>query len=247
MPIFNEPPDNYTRTHLKWEEPQSGWMEFDAVVRQTVDHDGEVTEHPVDTAARVADHYRQVAVPITLETIITNSPIRLPNTHTGGAVDFPNIEVLQLQQPIFPGAPTSVGGFDISSKRSVRIQTQAYTSNLDRVNLIYEELRQIQDEARVLTVSLYGIGAGDRGGNFDSMLLKRFQMDQDPSMTNAIRLTLELKKVIFADVLTSDISSKIPRKQRSNAPKPAGKKPATPVPDDPATEERSASILSQLF
>ncbi len=224
-------------------------MELDAVMRQTVDHDGEVTEHPVDRDANITDHYRRITVPLTIETLITNSPLYLPRTHTGDAQAVNRISTIELPVPIFPGAPTAVGGFDITSKRVYTIGTLDFTpssdpsgpSSLDRINLVYEELRLIQEQARLLSVHLFNVRGPDTGGAYDNMLLKRFQLDQDPSMANAVSLVLEFKQVILASVLTEDISAKLPKKQRSNKKQDAGGKAAKAV-----DTERTRSLLDRL-
>jgi hypothetical protein len=239
-------PEGYTRTHIRWTTPEVGWLEFDAILRQSIDHDGEVTEHPVDTNSTISDHYRRITTPITLEATITNSPITPPLTHTGGAQLVDLISTITLPQPIYPGAPTTVGGFDITSKTPVDIRTRAY-QDLDRVNLVYAELRAIQEEARILSVHLYSLKGPAQGGAYESMLLKRFSIDQDPTMSNAISLVLELKHIILAEVLTQDISGEVPTKakkpdkQRSNDKKDAGAQAAKP-----ATTETDRSVLDRL-
>lgn len=250
------PNESYTRTHIRWQTPEPGWMEFDAILRQTVDHDGEVTEHPVDRDAVITDHYRRVTVPLTIETLITNSPLSLPATHTGNAQAVTRVTDLVLPRPIFPGAPTSVGGFDIQAKQLYSIGTLDFVSSgasasqrsdLDRVNLMYQELRAIQEEARVLSVYLHSIDGPGTGGAYESMLLKRFNMDQDPTMANGVSLVLEFKQVIFANVLTDDISAQLPKKKRSNQATDAGGQAAAEKTDDKAAEERSRSLLDRAF
>lgn len=252
MPVSQTPPDNYARTHIKWEQPSPGWMEFDSILSRNVSHQGEITDHPVDSAANISDHYRTFPVPINIETIITNTPLSLPKTHIGGSTLEEVISTVELSKPIFPGAPTSVGGFDISSRNQIQISTVGYDPELERINLIYQELLSIQEEARLLSLYLSKDwnAPGNSGKYYSDLLLVSFDMSQEPGLSGATRLSLQFRQVNFANVDFEAIEVKQkprqPQKPRSRAKINRGKAATTEKVNDAATEER-ASILFGLF
>jgi hypothetical protein len=255
MPISPTPPEGYVRTHIKWDTPAPGWMEFDSILSRSVTHDGEITDHPVDSAGNVSDHYRTLPVPINIETIITNSPISLPKTHIGGSRLEQDISTLELRKPIVPGAPTSVGGFDISSRNQINISTVNYTPELERVNLIYQELLNIQKEARLLSVYIgkdwAAQGASDDGGYYKDVLLVSFSMTQDPGLSGAARLSMDFRQVELADVDFEAISvqqqakPRKPRKPRSRRARDAGKRPVEASTNNSAAEDRALQCLPE--
>ena len=201
------PPDNYTRTHIKWD---GGWLEFDAVFSQQLEHDGEVTEHPVASGANISDHFRIINPPIILEAEITNTPLSLPLTHTEGAQEIQSITEIEIASPIFKGAPTSLFGFDITNKRTVQLSTKNYSPEMNRVKSVYDELMAIRKEPRLVTVALKNIDT------FDNLVLKRVTITRDSDTgTNVLPLELEFRKIITAEVTTTEIDVKQPSKKRS--------------------------------
>src|SRR5690349_5596115 len=54
---------------------------FDLAVRQTSTYPGEVTKHPVDADADVSDHIRINPTELTLECVVSNTPIGEIATH----------------------------------------------------------------------------------------------------------------------------------------------------------------------
>jgi hypothetical protein len=57
----------------------------DVSIRETHGVGAEVTDHPVERGANIADHIRPTARTFSIEGLITNHPIEVPKSHMGGA------------------------------------------------------------------------------------------------------------------------------------------------------------------
>lgn len=229
MPVETSPPGDYKRTCLKWD---GGWLEFDAVLRQQIEHDGEVTEHPIDQGADVVDHYRRFNIPLILEAQITNTPLRQPLTHTGGAVAVQRTRDIEIPAPAAFGpftAPETVFGFDARARHTVTISTLDFSAELDRINAVYTELTAMQLEPRLLSVSLGNLYQAAEGQtvDFDNMLLKSFTVDRETN--GVLPLVLEFRQVAFVELTTAQIEVKRPKKSRSTEKKDGGKQSAGDV------------------
>jgi hypothetical protein len=75
----------------------------DASLRETYSYGAEVTEHPVEQGADVADHIRPRSRVLSIEAVVTNTPIEVPGSHADGTAA--DASPLELQ-----GEPTRTGG-----------------------------------------------------------------------------------------------------------------------------------------
>ena len=55
--------------------PLPAVIEFDASVSESHNDEAEVTEHPIEDGSNVSDHFRKMPVYLTLEGMITNTPV----------------------------------------------------------------------------------------------------------------------------------------------------------------------------
>jgi hypothetical protein len=71
---------------LTWTERDGSLrsLDVDAVLREGNTRTAEVTENPVERGADVADHIRPKTDTLTLEFIISNTPVRAPQTNADG-------------------------------------------------------------------------------------------------------------------------------------------------------------------
>lgn len=63
----------------------TGSILFDAVLREVHSASATVSEHAVDSGANVADHVRPELDRLSLEFVVSNTPVRQPDTHMDGA------------------------------------------------------------------------------------------------------------------------------------------------------------------
>jgi hypothetical protein len=55
--------------------PLPALVEFDASISESHNDEAEVTEHPIEEGSNISDHFRKLPVYLTLEGMITNTPI----------------------------------------------------------------------------------------------------------------------------------------------------------------------------
>src|SRR4051794_30438938 len=73
---------------IEWTPPDGGdtqVLDFDAVTSEKHDEPVEVTEHAVESGAAVSDHARPGPDTVTLECVVTNTPIVTPFFGMDGA------------------------------------------------------------------------------------------------------------------------------------------------------------------
>lgn len=58
---------------------------IDVSIKETHGLSAEVTDHPVERGANVADHIRPMPRTFTMDGLVTNTPIEMPKSHAGGA------------------------------------------------------------------------------------------------------------------------------------------------------------------
>lgn len=102
-------------------------LDVDAVVREGETLQSEITEHPVERGAPVADHAYDKLDSLVLEFVITNTPTRVPESHMSG-----------------------VGGSFRSSGGAVVL---SFDSQFDRVREVETDLRRIKSAALLWNVS----------------------------------------------------------------------------------------------
>ena len=59
---------------------------IDVSIRETHNGSAELTRHPVELGADITDHVRLMPDQLTMEGVITNQPIEVPQSHLGGAL-----------------------------------------------------------------------------------------------------------------------------------------------------------------
>jgi hypothetical protein len=82
---------------------------IDVSVHETHSVGAEVSEHPVEAGANIADHIRPLPRAITIEGMVTNFPIELPRSHAGAArVASTSIEIVAASDPRPRVSPATV-------------------------------------------------------------------------------------------------------------------------------------------
>jgi hypothetical protein len=132
---------------------EDGWarigaIAIDAVVREVHKFAGEVTEHPVEEGADISDHYRPAPRGVQLEGVISDTPLRVPGSHSNDAqqiqrtFDIPT-ELFALQLgpiPIRIAGPTHQGSVTTFSKP------------MERVKSTWEEFEAIFAQQKIITI-----------------------------------------------------------------------------------------------
>jgi len=146
-------------------------VELDATPTQSWESSAEVTEHPVETGSAITDHVKPSNDTITVEGVITNTPVIVPTT--------------QMQ-----GATRSPGTLDLPGVGKVSVQR--WSGPFDRVAECREMLRSLVKAGlpAVLTT-------GPRDAlRFDTeLVLVRFRVDRDATTGGSINVSLDFKQL----------------------------------------------------
>lgn len=102
-------------------------LDVDALVREGETLQSDVSEHPVEQGAPVADHVRDKLDSLVLEFVITNTPTRVPQSHMDG-----------------------VGGSFRSADKAVVL---SFDSQFDRVSAVERDLRRVKTAGLLWNVS----------------------------------------------------------------------------------------------
>jgi hypothetical protein len=218
---------------------ESGWMSFDAVVREQPSHGVEVTQYPVELGASLIDHIRPKPVTMQLQVVVTNSPARRYGLSHLDGIRALEKETVQIRQPIFNAppelqVPTSVTGIPLTRTVPVEVQVRTWSygeTHLRRVENILAELKQAMHEARAFSIEC------DLLGGYQSMLLTDISTQRDGDSGNSLKLDLAFTQVLFAEFETRNVSALLAKKKRavtprSAPPKDEGKQVPEEVEDD---------------
>lgn len=161
---------------LTWQVGDNTYLlTLDAVTTERHTLTQNVTEHPVEQGASLVDHIRPLPVAISLEGVITNTPLYLPPDHTDGA----QIQIYQVDdQPQTvadainrhggsPGVgaaialPGLVGGLvstgtaalaSLITLQGKRGQFRSLDRPMDRHRAVYQTLLQLRAQGTLLTL-----------------------------------------------------------------------------------------------
>lgn len=141
-------------------------LTFDATKTQGYEHPAEITEHPVETGAAVADHIRPGNPTYTIEGIITNAPIVVPGTQMSGVTQA-------LQTVALPG-----GG---------SVSLLQWSGDFNRVRACDEILAALVDAGTLvrLTSTLRFT---------DNLAIARYKAEKSGT-GDAVNVTMELRRV----------------------------------------------------
>jgi hypothetical protein len=237
---------------------------IDAAIRESHSTASQITEHPVEQGANVADHVRPELEKLTFDVYFTNTPIRLPKSHVGTALsgDFKSADLPEppsesltwrrdggptLVSPVIPPQRLGLGlatdgvapEWQAAPLQGYRlplpgVNVLQFSSEFDRVRLVYDALRQL-----VIAGTLCRILTTLR--QYDNMVLRSMDTPRDVQSGSAITVTIEAMQVRL--VATETVTAPKTAQVRARPTKNEGPKPGTKV--EPKPQEK-ASFASQL-
>jgi hypothetical protein len=232
---------------LKWGE--TGLVVFDAVTAEAPGFEVAITDYPVELGANLLDHVRMKPLTLRLTAVVSNSPAREGLSHMGTLTPGRGVSI-QIRDQIVKGAPhplnlSSFSGIPLVKAGRANVQVRTYapaTERIQRVELIYAELRRALAEAREFTITTSMLG------DFDHMLLKSFHTDRDASSGTGLKMELEFQQVMYAVLSRRDVSALLPKpkkpeKARSAPVKDEGKAAPAAAPATPAKDQSTADGL----
>jgi len=197
---------------LQWTvEGEDIALELDVAPTETYEASVEVTKHPVETGSAISDHVSPTPSRITLEGLITNTPIRTPRTQTRGLARAPASITL------------TVAG------QEVRVQLAQWSGPLDRVRECDELLASLVNAgvSVTLTTSLRVT---------EHLILVRYSVARTVDNGSALPVTLEFEQIRV--VSTSRVA--VPAVRRLQTPQARGQQPAAPAPSSALVRMRDA-------
>ena len=210
-------------TSLSWEEPEDSGqlqlMDFDAVIRDTHESSATVTEHPVEEGANISDHIRKDLDRLTLEIVVSNTPIRVPKT-------------------LLSGISGRVQAVDITDPNSGVVLATAnllkFDGELDRVRTVYEEVLRLMNSGTLLSVftSLR---------DYENMVIRRAAPVRVAASGNALVMTIDLTEISIAESEIVDA----PRAAETRGRNRRNDGRQNPTETDETTSENTASFAAQ--
>lgn len=170
-------------------------ISFDATPSETHIISATITEHPVETGVALTDHVRQNPFKITVEVVISNTPIDLPSaaddSFTDGAkrqsqqVNLSLAQTSQITQLASGSSPAKTSGLSPSAQATV----YQFSSQFDRVRKIYEALQTLVDNATPITIQT-------TLALYDNMEIASISIPRSSEMgANAMRFTIDCQEI----------------------------------------------------
>lgn len=174
-------------------------VELDLVATESFESTAEVTKHPVETGSAIGDHVKPANDVISIEGVITNTPVIIPSTQMGGATRAPASLTL-------PG----VGA----------VTVQRWSAPFRRVAECRELLRALVKSGLPATLSTGGTDV-----RFDdNLVLIRFRVDRDATTGGSINVSLEFEQLR----VVSTARAEVPAVRQMQTPPNNGSAPAEP-------------------
>ena len=205
-----------TRTLLTWD---GGSMEFDASVKESFQHDAEMTRYPIELDSDRVDHVRVQPTEITIAAVVSNTPIREELTQMDGASPARGYQIITAEPVLSFGVPAGLPGQlfgrPLTRAGSVVADVRLWVGSVRRVTSVYAELLSMQREARALTI-LTAIG------DFDQMVLRGLSIQRDAATANALDFTATFQQLAVTSLALETLQPPDPRFLRSRKRKDKG-------------------------
>jgi hypothetical protein len=213
---------------------------FDCVTTEQTDHTASVTEHPVEDGANVADHIRDNLDEITLEVMISNTPVRDLNNLYDGQVAGLELKVPRFAKPIAPtpGSLMTAGlnalGNLLNPDEAVKAVVLQFPEKFNHVQYVLSTLLDWKKQGvigKVITPHR----------TYPSMAITRVSMTRNGATGDGAPITIDLKEVRLVE--SKLVTAPIPTEERGKIMKAKGRQPTSFV-RDPAPKK---SLLSKLL
>jgi hypothetical protein len=192
-------------------------LQFDCVTSETHEGVSELTEHAVETGAPISDHKREKPRRLTIECLVTNTPLGAPPpSGLSGAS--------QITAEIQPEPETTESGQSAPGQRA-RANVLIFSAPFDRMTEVFETLDRLRVEATFVTITT-------RVKTYDALQIVSVTSPREPGDGDSIRFSIECSEVRIAQTRTID------------TPEPREPRGATTT--DRGAREGSAPLSSSL-
>lgn len=149
---------------------------LDAVVNEQHSKSATVTDHQVETGTNVTDHIRPLPDRLTIEGIITNTPMDVPVTQADGVTG--SVQNVQA----------TVNGYQVNYRALV------FTGDLDRVRRAFGDLGDA-----IATGALFSITT--TLAHYDNYACESFEATRNADKGNALHFTAGFKQIRFVNTV----------------------------------------------
>lgn len=228
---------------LSWTDSAGNMVTIvaDASITETHDSPAEVTDHPLETGGLTSDHIIKGADALSLEFLISNTPIRDPgDSMMRGAVgqksqaSLPSMTVPVLQRGATAG-PQGPSAAQVSqSAQSLSVTVLQFSADFDRVKDVRDALKATQDEGILINVATT-LAA------YDSMGVVNVTIPRDAANGDSSVFTVDLKKVRYSTSQTT--AAPVPSQPRGRARSNSGSQAAAPAAPTPRASTAYNALL----
>lgn len=171
---------------------------FDATVRDSHIASATITEHPVEDGVAISDHIRPDLDRVTLQVVVSNTPISSPTDHADGVT----------------GRQTSVELTGVDGETAARALVLAFDGTLTRVRSVYEELLRLMSSGTLVNVitSLR---------EYEGMAIANVSPVREAASGNALVAGVEFKQVRIVE--SEIVAAPEPREPRGSTERERGR------------------------
>lgn len=189
-------------------------IEFDTLVRSNETIAVTVTEHAVEKGANVNDHVRQQPDRLSVEAMVSNTPIVVPQTQMRGVsgsfqsteVQYQNID----RPPVGLGPASALLAQPVPKSASVNMLK--FTGQFDRVRDVYGELRLIKENGLTCSIRLV-----EKGGlvDYTDMVIVNLGTVRETTSGSARSFSIDFQRIRIVDTRKVALSKKATKKKGS--------------------------------
>jgi hypothetical protein len=207
---------------------QTAELHFDATTREIHVAGSQVTTHPIEKGSDVADHVQVNQPRLTIEAVVSNTPLETPKSNVDGATG--EVRGLNLNVKDSKFITFGVTTTRVPVARQVGAQVLQFRQEFNRVKGVAATLVDLVESAALVQIT-----NGLR--EYQDMVLTNLSMPRET--TDAVTLTFDAVHVNFVDTSTTAASASTTKKRKNHGNK--GNKEAKPE-----TKEYR-SFLSAVF
>ena len=228
--------------HLKYERPDGSeaLIFLDATLTEAHRASATVTEHAVETGAKITDHVRPDNDRVSLRFVVSNTPLRSPDPSVERAQPSP-VELLVSSPPRRePGADGGLAGPVLPSEpREIRAMVVQWPERFDRIRQVHGELLAIRTEGVLLSIitSLR---------TYENMAVQALNVSRSSQSGSALEFTLDAMQVRVVSSATAAPRGRRRRPAQSRAKSREANGGQETTAATPETTKRS-SVLYRLF
>jgi hypothetical protein len=216
----------------------SNFLTFDVCLTRTHEGSSEITQHPVEDGANIADHVRPNLDAITIEWFVSNAPIAGTGSFSSKTLDAPQYHA-PLLNSILQGAATAAtavqGGLTGAASLAVTalpglfggidehptVNLWQFDAEFDAVKDTLDQLRIFKRDSTILTVIT-------PEHTYENMVLESFSIEKNHENGTGASVTMGLKQLLIVQTQTVTVPStalpraKTPVRKGAKAPVDAG-------------------------